>query len=110
MPKRDFGQVATNRMEVLESPLTILPGITPTCSITIAGSGTIASPTMKLFKGSKDISGTNLSGSMSVSGRVITCKTITGLTPGEYVFYVYYTDNGVTDGRFCRFYVPREGS
>lgn len=108
MPRRDFGQVATNKLEILESPLTILVGMEPVFTIAISGSGTIASPTMKLFKGTKDISGTNLTGSMSISGRNITCKKITGLSAGDYAFYVYFTDGGVLTGRFCRFYVPKE--
>jgi hypothetical protein len=110
MAKRDFGQVATNRMEVLESPLTILPAVQPIFTITIGGTGTLASPTMKLYKGTKDISSTGLSGSMSVNGRTITCKQITGLSAGDYAFYIYYTDGGVADSRFCRFSVPREGA
>jgi hypothetical protein len=108
MPKRDFGMVAINRLEVLESPMTLLPGMEPIFTIHIGGNGTLASPTMKLFKGSKDVSGTNLTGSMSVSGRVLTCKQITGLSAGEWAFYVYYTDGGLASGRFGRFTVPRE--
>ena len=110
MPTKTFDQVTSNRLEVLESPLSLLPGMQPLFTVTIAGSGTIASPTMKLFKGSKDVSATNLTGSMSVTGRAITCKQITSLTPGDWVFYIYYTDGGIADERFCRFYVAREGA
>lgn len=110
MPQKDFGQVVTNRLEVLESPLTILPGMQPIFAINIAGAGTLTSPTMKLFKGSKDVSATNLTGSMSISGTVVTCKQITSLTPGDWAFYIYFNDNGVATERFCRFYVPREGA
>jgi len=110
MPKRDFGQVATNSLEILESPLTLLPGVEPVFSVTIAGSGTLASPTMKLYKGTKDMSATNLTGSMSVSGRTIVCKKINALTAGEWAFYIYYTDDGQTTERFCRFSVAKEGA
>jgi hypothetical protein len=110
MPKRDFGQVATNSLEVLESPLTLLPGVEPVFSINVAGSGVIDTPTMKLYKGSKDVSATNLTGSMTVSGRIIVCKKITGLTPGDWVFYVYFNDGGNLTERFCRFYVAKEGA
>lgn len=109
MPRRDFGQVVTNSLEILESPLTVLGGQSPQYAINIPGSGTLASPTMKLYKGSKDVSSTCLSGSMSISGRSITTKTFINLSPGDWVFYIYFTDNGVADERFCRFYVPREG-
>lgn len=110
MAKRDFGMVPTNSMEILESPLTLLPGVEPVFSVDIAGSGTIDTPTMKLYKGSKDVSSTNLTGSMSVTNRTIVCKKITTLTPGDWVFYIYYNDGGVASGRFCRFYVSKEGA
>lgn len=110
MPTKTFDQVTSNRLEILESPLSLLPGMSPLYTVTIAGTGTIASPTMKLFKGSKDVSSSNLSGSMSVSGRAITLKTIINLTPGDWVFYIYYTDGGVADERFCRMYVARESA
>jgi hypothetical protein len=109
MPRQTFSMVPTNSLEILESPLTLLPSVEPVFTVQVAGSGTVASPTMKLYKGSKDVSATNLTGSMSVSGRAITCKKITSLTPGEYVFYIYFTDGGMATQRFCRFSVSKEG-
>ena len=109
MPSRTFDMVATNSLEALESPLVLLPGMSPIITMTIGGTGTITNPTMKLFKGSKDVSATNLSGSMSVTGRAITCKQITSLSAGEWIFYVLYEDAGVPDERFCRFSVMKEG-
>lgn len=110
MNKTNFGQVASNSLEVLESPLTLLPGMEPVFSVNIAGSGTIDTPTMKLYKGTKDVSSTNLTGSMSVSGRSIVCKKITTLTPGDWVFYIYFNDGGIATERFCRFSVAKEGA
>lgn len=110
MPNRDFDMVSSNSMECLESPLSLLPDVQPVFSIQVAGSETIDSPTMKLFKGSKDISGTNLSGNMSVNGRTITCKQIISLTPGDYAFYVTFNDGGQQTERFCRFTVAKEGA
>lgn len=110
MPKRDFDMVSSNNLEVRESPLVLLPGMEPVFTVVIDGSGTITDPTMKLYKGSKDVSATNLTGSMAVSDRSITCKKITGLTAGNWVFYIYYTDGGVLTQRFCRFYVAPEGA
>lgn len=109
MPKRDFDMVTSNNLEVLESPIALLPGMEPVFAVSVAGEGEILSPTMKLYKGSKDVSSTNLTGSMSVNDRVITCKKITTLTPGDWVFYIYYTDGGIATQRFCRLYVAREG-
>jgi hypothetical protein len=109
--KRDFGQVSTNRLEILESPLTILPGAEPVFTVRVSGDGEIgASPTMKLFKGTKDVSATNLTGALSVSGRNITLKKIVSLTPGDYAFYIYFTDDGIADERFGRFFVPKESA
>lgn len=110
MTKRDFGMVSSNSMEILESPLTLLPGVEPVFSVAVAGSGTIDTPTMKLYKGTKDVSLTNLTGSMSVSGRSILCKKITSLTPGDWVFYIYFNDGGIATERFCRFSVAKEGA
>lgn len=110
MAKRDYGMVASNTLEIIESPLTLLPGAEPVFSVEIVGEGTLASPTMKLYKGTKDVSLTNLSGSMSINGRSITCKKIISLTPGDWVFYVYFTDNGIATERFCRFSVGKEGA
>lgn len=110
MPKRDFDMVSTNSLEILESPLTLLPGMEPVFAVQIAGSGEIASPSMTLYKGSKDMSSTNLTGSMSVSGRTITCKKITNLTAGTWAFYITFTDGGVVTKRFCRIYVGVESA
>lgn len=110
MARKDFGMTPTNSLEILESPLTMLPGVEPVFSVDIAGTGTIDTPTMKLFKGTKDVSLTNLTGSMTVSGRTIVCKKITGLTPGDWVFYIYFNDGGNATERFCRFYVGKEGA
>lgn len=110
MPRRDFSMTPTNSLEILQSPLTLLPGVEPVFSVTIEGTGTIDTPTMKLYKGTKDVSGTNLTGSMSVSGRAILCKKITSLTPGDWVFYIYFNDGGIATERFCRLYVGKEGA
>ena len=110
MARKDFGMTPTNSLEILESPLTLLPGMEPVFSVEIAGTGVIDTPTMKLYKGTKDVSSTNLTGSMSVSGRTIVCKKITSLTPGDWVFYIYFNDGAVATQRFCRFYVGKEGA
>lgn len=110
MAKRDFGMLPSNSLEILESPITLLPGMEPIFSVTVAGSGTIDTPTMKLYKGSKDVSSTNLSGSMSVSGRTIVLKKLITLTPGDWVFYIYFNDGGVLTERFCRLFVGKEGA
>lgn len=110
MAKRDFGMVSTNSLEVLESPIALLPGMQPVFTIAIAGSGTIDTPTMKLYKGTKDVSSTNLTGSMTVSARSVTCKKLTSLTPGDWVFYIYFNDDGIATQRFCRLYVSKEGA
>ena len=114
MPRRDYGMVASNTLEILESPLALLPGMEPTFTVVVAGSGTIdvsgITTPMKLFKGTKDVTSTNLSGSVSVSGRAITCKKIITLTPGDWAFYLYFNDGGVLTERFCRFSVAKEGA
>jgi hypothetical protein len=111
---KSFSMTSTNSKEVRESPKLVLPGENPVFSITIDGTGTIANDatlTMKLFKGSTDISSTGLTGSLSVSGMTITTKTVTGLVGGnEYFAVVYFTLNGVLTGRFVRLICMKEGS
>jgi hypothetical protein len=46
---------------------------------------------------------------MSVSDRTITCKKIYALTPGDWVFYIYFSDGGIATERFCRLTVGKEG-
>ncbi len=114
MANKTYGTVSSNSLEILESPLTLLPGVSPVFSVTISGSGTIditgISTPMKLYKGTKDVSSTCLTGSVSISNRTILCKQITGLTPGDYVFYIYFNDGGIATERFCRFTVGKEGA
>jgi len=106
-----FNTLASNTREAKNSPFSYLPGEEPVWQLTVAGSGTLASPTMKLFKGSSDISSTNLTGSLSVSGRTITTKKATSLVGGsDYAAIVYFTDNGILTGRFWRFSVQKEGA
>lgn len=114
MARRDYGMTPTNSLEVLESPLTLLPGMEPVFSLTIEGSGTIdvsgITDPMLLYKGTKDVSSTNLSGSVSVNDRTISLKKIVSLTPGDWVFYVTFNDGGVKTTRFCRFTVGKLGT
>ena len=113
MPAKTFDMVATNRLEALESPFVFLPNQKPIITFNIAGSGTIdvsgISDPCKLFKGAKDVSATNLTGSVSITERRLTAKQIVSLTPGDWVLYIIYNDNGVQDERFLRFTVMKEG-
>lgn len=113
MPQKTFDMVATNRLEALESPMVFLPQQKPIITFNIAGSGTIdttgITTTCKLFKGAKDVSADNLTGAISISERRFTAKQLTGLTPGDWVLYIIYNDNGIQDQRFLRFSVMKEG-
>lgn len=113
MPKPTFDMVATNRLEALESPMVFLPQQEPKITFNIGGSGTIdvtgITTSCKLFKGSKDVTATNLSGSVSITGRAFTAKQIVSLTPGDWILYIIYNDNGIKDQRFLRFTVMKEG-
>lgn len=110
MTSRDYNMLASNTKEVRESPISLLPGEEPVFTVTIEGTGTISgTPTMELYKGSTDDS-SNLTGSVSVSDRAITCKKITNLVGGaDYVFYITFVDDLVTTVRFCRLHVLKKG-
>lgn len=104
--------LAYNRARVMESPILILPGQSYNAQIVISGYGEITgTPTMSLYKGLTNDSSNSLSGSMSVSGRTITLKTISGLSGGfEYLGYVYFTDNGKSTARYFEVIVPKLGA
>lgn len=100
---------ALNWFRARNSPITIYPSQSVTDTLTVDGEGTIASPTMTLYKGTSDVSATYLSGSMSVSGRVITLKQISGLTAGDYIAYIYFTDGGTATARYVEIICPKLG-
>ncbi len=101
---------ALNWWRVNEAPILMYPSQTVTDTLSVDGEGTLASPTMSLYKKTTDVSSTNLSGSMSVTNRVITLKAISGLTSGEYIAYVYFTDGGTATARYFEIIVPKLGA
>lgn len=106
----DFGSVARQKLELKEGSILMLPGVDTNISIQVDGSNTITSPTMKLFQGSRDISATNLTGSMSVNGRRITTQIFTGLKGGlEYGASVFFGDGGVGTARLVNIVAVKYG-
>lgn len=106
----DFGSIAQNRIEVKEGNIMMFPGVNDFRTISVDGSGTLASPTMTLYQKSTNVSATYLSGSMSVVGRTIQTKTFTGLVGGnEYTAYIYFTDDGSTTARIINIVCPKLG-
>lgn len=101
---------ALNLFRAVNSPITIYPSQTVNESLSVDGEGTLASVTMYLYRGTSDVSATYLSGSASVSGRVITLKQISGLTAGDYIAYVYFTDGGVSTCRYFEIITPKLGA
>jgi hypothetical protein len=100
MIQRDFGSVSQNRVEVLEGTVVMLEGVDHPWFVQVKGTGTLASATMILYEGGADVSGSKLSGSMVISGRVIKSKVLTGLIGGsEYQAVILFTDDGVASAR-----------
>ena len=112
MTNFDYGTVSANNTSVNESPIIWIPGVDAPLSLQISGTGTLASPTMELYEnGTKDVSSTKLSGSMSITGRVIVCKSFSGLIGGNtYKYYVRYTDGGASNVREGLVIVPKLGA
>jgi len=109
---RDFGTLGTNITEARQSPVLMFPGITDYHQVQIEGTGTLASPTMAIYKeGTQtDLASTLLTGSMSVSGRVIKTKSIQNLVGGSsYRVYVFFTDGGIPTARQYQIIVPKFG-
>jgi len=104
--------LAHNNLRIAESPILVYPGQSFTGQVVIDGQGPIgASPTMSIYKGTANESASLLSNSLSVSGRAITLKTMSGLAGGaEYLFYVFFTDNGKNTARYGEILVPKLGA
>jgi hypothetical protein len=104
--------LAHNTLRIAESPVLIYPGQSMTFQLVVDGQGEIgASPTMAIYKGVSDESASLLSGSLSVTGRTITLKAISGLTGGaEYLVYVYFTDGGKNTARYFEILTPKLGA
>ena len=112
MTNFSFGTIAQNITEVRESPLLWLPGVDSFLQVSIAGSGTLASPTMALYENGIDVSATKLTGAMSIpsGSRVIKTKTFTSLVGGSnYKAYISFTDDGVAQVRELTLVVPKLG-
>jgi len=64
---------------------------------------TLASPVMYAYKNGTDYTSTYFTGSMSVSGDIITTKTAQALTGGDRLFLsIFATVNGLTNQLVCR--------
>lgn len=112
MSNFDFGTIAKNITECRESPLLWIPGVDSYLQIDVEGSGTLASPTMVLYENGTDVSGTKLTGAMSIptGSRVIKTKTIASLIGGSrYKAYIYFTDDGVAQVRHLTIICPKLG-
>lgn len=106
----DFGTIAKNRTEARESPLLWFPGVDDYFQYQVDGTGTIAPTAMYLYENGTDVSGTKLSGTLSVSGRVIKSKIISSLVGGSnYKVYLYFTDGGVEAVHEVSIYCPKLG-
>lgn len=110
MTLQDFGLVATSQPEARESPVLMCPGVDTYFSLQIDGTGTLAASSMALYENGTDVSGSKLSGSLSVSGRKIKTQVIGSVVGGShYRAYVYYTDDDVPQVREFTIHVPRLG-
>jgi len=108
----DFGTISTNITECRESPLLWIPGVDDYLQISIAGSGTLASPTMSLYENGLDVSGTKLTGSMSIptGSRTIKTKVLASLIGGSnYKAYISFTDDGIASVRELTIVCPKLG-
>jgi len=108
----NFGTVAQNITECRESPLLWLPGVDDYLQISIAGTGTLASPTMALYENGIDVSATKLTGSMLIptGSRTIKTKLFTSLIGGSnYKAYISFTDDGIAQVRELSIIVPKLG-
>ena len=106
----DFGTISKNKTEARESPLLWFPGVDDYFHYQVDGTGEITPTAMYLYENGNDVSSTKLTGSLSVSGRVIKSKTISGLVGGNtYKVYLYFTDGGIGAVHEVSLYCPKMG-
>lgn len=92
----DFGTVSKQHQEVRESPLLWIPGVDSSISVQIDGEGEVTNASMVLYENGRDVSSSLLTGSISISGRVITTKVFQNLVGGNtYKYYLYFSDDGL---------------
>ena len=103
-----YQQTNYYKYRMMEGPVMILPGQSWNRVFNIAGYGAITgTPTMSLYKGTSDDSA-NLSGTITVAGRNISSKTISGLTGGaDYICYVNFVDKGKNTLRYFEILCPK---
>jgi hypothetical protein len=106
----DFGMIGKNKTEARESPILWFPGVNDYFQYQVDGTGSITAQSMYLYENGVDVSSTKLSGSLSVSGRVIKSKVISSLVGGNiYKVYFYFTDSGVQYVHEVSIYCPKLG-
>jgi hypothetical protein len=105
----NYNTIAVNSPYVNESPLVFFVGSTAIFNFNYLGSGTLSSPSNALYRNKEDVSATYLSGSTTVSGRIITTKTATFTLPGDYELYVTVTDGSIVRVKALRILVRKLG-
>ena len=103
--------LAKNQWRIKEAPILIYPLQSYPITLQIDGSGTLASPTMYIYKGMVDDTANVLaSDTIVVTGRSITLKRIENLSGGNnYLLYVFFTDNGRPTARYAEIICPKLG-
>ena len=105
----NYNTIAINQVFVNENPMVFLIGSTPIFNFNYLGSGTLTSPTNALYRNKEDVSGTYLTGSTTVSGRVVTTKQCSLTVAGEYELYVTITDGSIARVKALRILVRKLG-
>ena len=106
-----YQQTDYQKYRIEESPIMILPGQVFTASVTISGYGEITNPAMYMYKGTTNVSSGVLTGSMSVSDRTITLKSVSNLVGGNsYLLYLLFQDDGKDTWRYAEIICPKIGS
>jgi len=86
-------------------------GADHTPSNELAGTGTLSSPSNDCYRAGADVSATVLSGSASVSGRIVTGETFTPDKVGTYIYVWIVTDQSETRYLKTKYIVsaPKDG-
>jgi hypothetical protein len=105
----NFYTIAVNQIYVNESPLVFWVGSSPIFNVNWAGTGTLASPVNTLYRNKEDVSASYLSGSTTVTGRVLTTKQATFSVPGDYELYIQVTDGSIVRVKAIRILVHKLG-
>lgn len=104
-----YNSIAVNTVYVNENPWVFIVGSTPIFNFVFLGTGTLSSPSCRLFRGKEEVASKLLGSQADPVGRTVTTKQLNLDTAGDYELYVFVTDGGMVRPKALRIMVRKLG-